>query len=256
MLWSMNYIASSKLLPKTSPSPSAMLRLLWGDFVGLIYPRLCLACQEPLVTGENHLCTGCRAELPYTDFHLLPPDQNPLGRRFWGKLPVRHTLSYLRFVRHGRVQHLLHELKYQGQRDVGTALGQLYGAELHAAGIAADFDLIVPVPLHPKKLAKRGFNQAAAFATGLSDGLKLPANNTALRRTTNTKTQTKKNRAQRWENVATVFEVENAIDIVGRRILVVDDVLTTGATLEACGAVLLAAGAVEVSIATIACADR
>lgn len=233
-----------------------MLRSLAADFVGLIFPRLCLACREPLVTGENHLCTSCRAELPYTDFHLLPPDQNPLGRRFWGKLPIRYALSYLRFVRHGRVQHLLHELKYQGQRDVGTVLGQLYGAELYAAGIAADFDLIVPVPLHPKRLAKRGYNQAAAFATGLSDGLKVPADINSLRRNTNTKTQTKKNRAQRWENVATVFEAVNPMQVVGRRILVVDDVLTTGATLEACGAVLLAAGAAEVSIATIACADR
>ncbi len=231
-----------------------MLVSIWRDFVGLIYPRLCLACREPLVTGETHICTGCRAELPYTDYHRLPPDQNPLARRFWGKLPLRHALSYLRFVRHGRVQHLLHELKYQGQRDVGTALGQLYGAELQAVGLAAAFDLIVPVPLHPRKLAKRGYNQAAAFATGLATGLQLPANNTALRRTTNTKTQTKKNRAQRWQNVAEVFEVENASHLIGRRILLVDDVLTTGATLEACGAVLLAAGVSEVSIATIACA--
>ena len=229
---------------------------LWADFVGLIFPRLCLACREPLLTGETHLCTGCRAELPYTDFHLLPPEQNPLGRRFWGKLPIRHALSYLRFVRHGRVQNLLHELKYQGQRDVGTALGQLYGAELHTAGFAADFDLIVPVPLHPRKLAKRGYNQAAAFAIGLAEGLQLPCSATALRRTTHTSTQTQKNRAERWENVASVFEVESHLAIVGQRVLVVDDVLTTGATLEACGAVLLAAGAVEVSIATIAYADR
>ena len=233
-----------------------MLRSLAADIIGLIYPRLCLACQEPLVTGENHLCTGCRAELPYTDFHRLPPDQNPLGRRFWGKLPIRHALSYLRFVRHGRVQYLLHELKYQGQRDVGTALGQLYGAELYAAGLATDFDLIVPVPLHPRKLAKRGYNQAAAFATGLAEGLKVTASNTALRRTANTNTQTRKNRAERWANVATVFEVENPAATAGKRVLVVDDVLTTGATLEACGAVLLAAGASEISIATIACADR
>ena len=137
---------------------------------------------------------------------------------------------------------------------MGTALGQLYGAELHRAGLAAAFDLIVPVPLHPRKLAKRGYNHAAAFASGLATGLQLPWNATALRRTTHTSTQTQKNRAQRWENVAAVFEVENAQHIIGRRILVVDDVLTTGATLEACGAVLLAAGAAEVSIATIASA--
>lgn len=229
----------------------------WGlDFVGLIFPRLCLACREPLVHGEQHLCTGCRASLPYTDFHRLPPEQNPLGRRFWGKLPVRHTLSYLRFVRHGRVQHLLHELKYYGQRDVGTALGQLYGAELHVAGYATEFDLIVPVPLHPRKLAKRGYNQAAAFAHGLADALQVPWSATGLRRTTHTSTQTRKNRTQRWENVATVFEVESPATVAGRRILVVDDVLTTGATLEACGTVLLAAGATEVSIAAIACVDH
>lgn len=233
-----------------------MLRSLALDFVGLIFPRLCLACREPLVPGEDHLCTGCRAELPYTDCHLLPPDQNPLARRFWGKLPVRHTLSYLRFVRHGRVQRLLHELKYQGQRDVGTALGQLYGAELRAAGFATAFDLVVPVPLHPRKLARRGYNQAAAFANGLAHGLGLPTQATALRRTTHTATQTKKNRAQRWANVATVFEAERPETIAGRRVLLADDVLTTGATLEACGAVLLAAGAAEVSIVTIACADR
>jgi ComF family protein len=231
-----------------------MLGSLWNDFVGLIFPRLCLACREPLVRGESHFCTGCRAELPYTDFHRLPPEQNPLGRRFWGKVPVRHALSYLHFVRHGRVQNLLHELKYQGQRDVGTALGQLYGAELQAAGLATDFDFIVPVPLHPRKLAKRGYNQAAAFADGLAAALQLPSSATALRRTANTKSQTKKDRAQRWNNVATVFEVADPAAIVGQRILVVDDVLTTGATLEACAAALLAAGAREVSLATIACA--
>jgi ComF family protein len=233
-----------------------MLRALLSDFVGLIFPRICLACTEPLARGESHLCTGCRAELPYTDYHRLPPEQNPLGRRFWGKLPLRHALSYLRFLRHGRVQHLLHQLKYQGQREVGRALGQLYGAELHEAGLAADFDLIVPVPLHARKLARRGYNQAAVFAEGLAAGLQLPWSATALRRTAHTASQTRKNRAQRWDNVATVFEVGEATEIEGRRILIVDDVLTTGATLEACGAVLLAGGAREVSIATIACADR
>jgi ComF family protein len=233
-----------------------MLLSLFDDFVGLIFPRVCLACREPLVRGEQHLCTGCRSELPYTDFHLLPPADNPLGRRFWGKLPVQHALSYVRFLRHGRIQHLLHQLKYQGQREVGTVLGQLYGAELLAAGLNTEFDVIVPVPLHPRKLSRRGYNQAAVFAEGLAAGLSLPWSATALRRTIHTATQTKKNRAQRWENVATVFEVGNAAEVSGRRILVVDDVLTTGATLEACGAVLLASGATAISIATIACADR
>ena len=225
-----------------------------SDFWGLIFPRVCLGCQEPLARGEDHLCTGCRAQLPYTDYHLLPAADNPLARRFWGKLPVRHALSYLRFLRRGRVQHLLHQLKYQGQRDVGLALGGWYGHDLRQAGFT--FDLIVPVPLHPRKLAKRGFNQSDPFAEGLAAALSTPWLPNALHRTTHTDSQTRKNRVQRWQNVAEVFEVADVAAIQGKHVLVVDDVLTTGATLEACAAVLLAAGAKEVSIATIACADR
>jgi ComF family protein len=232
-----------------------MLRPLLADLVALFFPRPCLACREPLVAGETHLCTGCRAELPYTDYHLLPPAHNPLARRFWGKLPVHHTLSYLRFLRHGRVQQLLHQLKYQGQIQIGTALGQLYGAELAHAGLGHEFDLIVPVPLHRRKLARRGYNQAEAFATGLAAALPCPSAAHALRRTEHTASQTRKGRAERWQNVASVFEVPEPTQVLDRHILLVDDVLTTGATLEACGAALLAAGARAVSIATIACAE-
>ncbi|GAA4018864.1 ComF family protein [Hymenobacter fastidiosus] len=227
-----------------------------SDFVSLIFPRTCLACVEPLARGEDHICTSCRAQLPYTDYHKLPEPENPLARRFWGKLPVRHALSYLRFLRHGRVQRLLHQLKYQGQSEVGLVLGRWYGAELSSYGLAADFDLIVPVPLHWKKLAKRGFNQADSFAEGLSTGLVVPWRAHALRRTEHTASQTRKTRTERWLNVATVFEVAEPAAVIGQRILLVDDVLTTGATLEACAIVLLAAGCAEVSVATIACADR
>jgi ComF family protein len=232
-----------------------MLRPLLADLAALFFPRQCLACREPLVSGEAHLCTNCRIELPYTDYHLLPPAQNPLARRFWGKLPVHYTLSYLRFLRHGRVQQLLHQLKYQGQSQVGNALGQLYGAELAATELGREFDVIVPVPLHSRKLTRRGYNQAEAFATGLAAALPCPSAAHALRRTEHTASQTRKGRAERWQNVATVFEVAEPQVVLGRHILLVDDVLTTGATLEACGAALLAAGARAVSIATIACAE-
>jgi ComF family protein len=232
-----------------------MLRALLTDFLTLFFPQACLACQDSLVAGEQYLCTTCRAELPYTNYHLLPATQNPLSRRFWGKLPVVHVLSYLRFLQHGRVQHLLHQLKYQGQQDVGKALGQLYGAELATAGLSPEFDLIVPVPLHRRKLARRGYNQADAFAAGLATALPCPWSAAALRRTEHTASQTRKSRTERWQNVATVFEVAYPQEVAGRHILLVDDVLTTGATLEACGAALLAAGARQVSIATIACAE-
>ncbi|TGE21245.1 ComF family protein [Hymenobacter aquaticus] len=233
-----------------------MLPVLFSDFIGLIFPQVCLACSESLARGEDHICTGCRAQLPYTDYHTLPEAHNPIARRFWGKVPVRYALSYLRFLRHGRVQHLLHQLKYQGQREVGQVLGRWFGAELTQQGLNQHFDLIVPVPLHPRKLAKRGFNQSDCFAEGLSTGLQVPWSSAALCRTENTDSQTRKNRAQRWHNVATVFTVADEAVVAGKHVLVVDDVLTTGATLEACVAVLLAAGCREVSIATIACAEQ
>ncbi|TGE26716.1 ComF family protein [Hymenobacter metallicola] len=233
-----------------------MLPAFITDFVGLIFPQTCLACADSLARGEEHICTACRAQLPYTDYHKLAEKENPLARRFWGKVPVQHTLSYLRFLRHGRVQHLLHQLKYQGQREVGQVLGHWYGLELSQQGLQNDFDLIAPVPLHPRKLAKRGFNQSDCFAEGLAQGLNLPWDPSILRRNEHTDSQTKKNRTQRWQNVATVFEVAHPATVAGKRILVVDDVLTTGATLEACALVLLAAGCQHVSIATIACAEQ
>ncbi len=231
-----------------------MIPSFLSDFVSLIFPQVCLACEEPVGRGEEHLCTSCRAQLPYTDYHLLAPGENPLSRRFWGRVPVRHTLSYLRFLRRGRVQHLLHQLKYKEQRDVGLVLGRWYGHELARHNF--QFDLIVPVPLHPKKLAKRGYNQSDPFAEGLAESLHTPWQAAGLRRIEHTDSQTRKNRLERWQNVADVFEVTDPAAMQGKHVLVVDDVLTTGATLEACAAVLLAAGAAEVSFATIACADR
>ncbi|UOQ54047.1 ComF family protein [Hymenobacter cellulosivorans] len=233
-----------------------VLPVFLADLASLVFPETCLACSESLMRGEEHICTQCRAQLPYTDYHKLPANQNPLARRFWGKVPLTHTLSYLRFLRRGRVQHLLHQLKYQGQREVGQTLGRWYGAELTSWGLHNEFDLIVPVPLHPRKLAKRGFNQSDTFAEGLATGLAVPWHATTLRRTEHTDSQTRKNRAQRWQNVATVFEVAEPHTVVGKHVLVVDDVLTTGATLEACAVALLAAGCRAVSIATIACAEH
>lgn len=231
-----------------------MLRALLADCLALFFPQACLACREPLTSGEAHLCTACRVELPYTDFHRFLPEPGPLARRFWGRLPVQHVLSYLHFLRHGRTQQLLHQLKYRGQRHVGYTLGCLYGAELATTSLASEIDLIVPVPLHPRKLARRGYNQAEAFGAGLAEALGHPCRGQALRRTIHTASQTNKSRAERWQNVAAIFEVADSGAVTGRHVLLVDDVLTTGATLEACGQALLTAGARAVSIATIAAA--
>lgn len=233
---------------------------LLADLLALFYPTLCLACDEVLVSGEAEFCTGCRTTLPYLSYHLPSPAEaptdTPLARRFWGKLPVRHTLAYVQFSARGRVQQLLHRLKYENQPDIGRVLGRWFGAELAQAGYAAVFDGLVPVPLHPAKQRRRGYNQAACFAEGLSETLALPVWGSALVKVEQTESQTRKSRVDRWQNVTGGFAAapETAAELVGRRILLVDDVLTTGATLEACATELLAAGVGSVSVATIAAA--
>lgn len=233
---------------------------LFADLLALFYPDLCLACDEPLVSGEQDFCTDCRVKLPYLSYHLPNPtaaaDASPLLRRFWGKVPVRHALAYLRFSSHGRVQRLLHRLKYDDQPEIGITLGRWFGNELAQTGYQAEFDALVPVPMHPAKERRRGYNQAACFAEGLADSLSLPVLKTALQKLDDTASQTRKSRLERWENVGEGFNVPEPAAIASKRLLLVDDVLTTGATLEACATVLLAADAGSVSIATIAAAGE
>lgn len=227
---------------------------IFSNFLNLFYPEICYACTETVGSGEKIVCTDCRLKLPYTNYHLLPEADNPLAMRFFGKIHVEHALAYLTFVRKGRVQNLLHNLKYKDVPEIGNMLGNWYGYELKDAGYADKFDLILPVPLHPDKLKTRGYNQASKFAEGMSKGLEIPWSDKTLIRTTASSTQTKKSRLERWENVESIFAVKNPEEITGKRILLVDDVITTGATLEASGTVLLESGIKHLSIAAIAAA--
>lgn len=225
---------------------------MWQDFLQLIFPEYCLACQGPLERGEKHLCTSCRYSLPR--YNLNQTALPELSQRFWGRLPLSHAWAYLKFSKGSRVQHLLHELKYNNQPEIGQALGRFMGAELASAGFGLDFDLIVPVPLHPDKLKKRGYNQSDVFAEGLGESLATPWSESTLTRTVATATQTRKKRYERWENVGSNFQLTERAEIAGKRILLVDDVVTTGATLEACGQVLLQGNCQSVSLATLAMA--
>ncbi|WP_239022848.1 ComF family protein [Pontibacter mangrovi] len=228
---------------------------MFEDLLSLLFPESCYACSGSLARGEKYICTGCSVKLPYTDFHEHGATElNPLQRRFWGKVPVRFAFSYLYFMPKGRVQRLLHQLKYKGAKELGEHLGQRYGSLLSDHQYNQQFDLIVPVPLHKNKLRRRGYNQAEHFAIGLSQSMEVPYNGKAILRNTHTSTQTRKSRLDRWQNVEQVFEVARPELVLGKHVLLVDDVLTTGATLEACARALLAAGASEVSIATIAAA--
>ena len=229
---------------------SISLNSIVRDFIHLFYPDCCSACANALVKGERVICTECLMELPQTNYHLDPG--NLLRRRLEGRIPLKHVLAFLKFTKNGRIQHLLHNLKYRHQPEIGVALGKLYGHRLNEAGLKLGVDMLVPVPLHATRLRKRGYNQSTKFAEGLAEILKIPVYERALIRKSRTDTQTRKNKLRRWENVSEVFDVVDAQAISGKHILIADDVITTGATVEACGQVLLAKGAGAISIACIA----
>ena len=220
------------------------------DFLSLFFPQFCMGCAGPLVKGEDVLCTHCISELPKTHYHKRI--ENPVMNRLAGRLPIRHGMAFLKFRKGGSVQHLLHQLKYNNHPEIAERLGRAYGRELSQENYGTEFDLIVPVPLHQSRLRHRGYNQSAHFAKGLSEALGVAWNETISIRKQATATQTKMTRAERWENVRHVFSVNTDVGVIQKRILLVDDVITTGATLEACGQHLLDSGCASISIACIA----
>lgn len=220
------------------------------DFISLFYPRYCRGCFNSLVKGEELICTRCMLEMPKSYYHLQR--QNPFYQKFRGRLPVNRVMTLYKFAKGGRVQQLLHALKYRQQPEIGEMLGRVYGQDLIEADYRKTFDLIVPVPLHFARKKLRGYNQSEEFGKGLSRMLEVPCDDTFMKREAMTETQTHKSRLSRWENVSRVFKVTDVNAIAEKRVLLVDDVVTTGATLEACGQALLHAGCRELSIACIA----
>lgn len=222
-----------------------------SDFINLCYPKLCAACHNTLVKHEDDICTACIIHLPKTNYHL--DIENPLNKIFWGRVPIEMVAAYYFFNKGNKVQKLLHELKYKSNKNVGEKIGVLYGYELLNAPIFNTIDYIMPVPLHPKKLKKRGYNQSEWFANGLSQSMNIPVSTNILYRNTDSATQTKKSRFNRWENVAEIFGVKTPELLSNKHILLVDDVITTGATIEACAKILKEHRA-KVSVVSIACA--
>lgn len=223
-----------------------------ADFISLFFPQYCVACNSSLVKGERLVCITCQHKLPKTNSHL--DNTNFVAQKFYGKVRIIHAFAFYRFERRGRVQKILHELKYKNQPELGVLLGQLYGQELKEAGLANKFDIIIPVPLHKSKLRRRGYNQSQKFAEGLASSMEIDVIPNCLKRSRRTETQTRKSRLERWNNVAEIFELNNQDKIRDKKILLVDDVITTGATLEACALELLNGGAKEISVCAIAAA--
>jgi ComF family protein len=218
-----------------------------------IYPRVCVSCEKNILGPENHLCIECLLTIPKTNSHLHPIEL--LERKFWGKLNVKQVYSFLKFSKKGKVQNILHTLKYKNKPELAEYIGKMYANDLMAIQFEEKIDLIIGIPLHKDKQKLRGYNQADAFAKGLSEVLKTPYDEESFVRQTFTISQTKTgSRFKRFKNIEGVFEVKNPENIEGRRIALVDDVLTTGSTLEEAGKVLLAAGCSELYIITIASA--
>jgi ComF family protein len=227
-----------------------MATTVFSDFLSLIYPRICMACGKSLMKYEKCICTFCMYHLPRTDFHK--DHENAVSKLFWGKISIEQAAAFLYFHKKGKVQHLMHQMKYKGKSEIGVYIGKLYGKELLISDWVSTINYIVPVPLHPKKQKIRGYNQSEMFATGLGEALKIPVDIHTLVKTTSTETQTKKSRFSRWENVKEVFAVQNADHFKNKHILLVDDVITTGATIESCVTKLLQTEGIKISIAAMA----
>lgn len=218
--------------------------------VSLIMPRCCPGCDRPLNSTEKHLCTFCIGDLPYT--HAMSDARNPVARLFWGRVELGAAAALLRFQSGGRVQHMLHRLKYKGDRRIGIGLGRMMGEAAKDSPLFAGIDHVMAVPLHRRKERIRGYNQAQLLVNGLCEVWPLQPAGGSLLRVVHTATQTQRGRLERWRNVRTAFEVEDNTVPTGAHVLLIDDVVTTGATLESCAQALLALPGLRVSVLTAA----
>ena len=226
-----------------------VLHHLKESLLHLVFPHVCEGCGTDVLQSDHALCLQCIVALPETRFHLYK--DNPVEKIFWGRVPLVHATAQYYFTKESIMQRLMHSFKYRGDKELGFYLGRLMGRAITASHYYASIDALVPLPLHPSKERRRGFNQAAILCQGLSIEMSIPVIEDAVSRPGRTETQTKKNRVARWQNMEGRFEVHSTSGLEGRHLLLVDDVVTTGATLEACATELLKIPGVSVSIATL-----
>jgi len=220
------------------------------DFISLFYPQICLGCKQPLVKNEKLLCLSCLLNLPQTNFHKLR--DNKIEKIFTGRFPFQKATAFLYFAKGGIVQSILHHLKYKNFPEIGVMMGEITGRQLKKDNFFNDIDFLVPVPLHPNKKKKRGYNQSEVICQGIkkATGTKLSTDN--LVRSTFSETQTRKSRFDRWLNVEKIFAVQNPENFTNKHILLIDDVVTTGSTVEACATKLSTIENIKVSLLTLA----
>lgn len=221
-----------------------------NHLIHLFFPKVCLACSNVLTDNEEFVCTNCRHALPVTNIHFDESDE--VEKVLYGRVKLENATALLRFQKKGIVQQLIHNLKYKGHQEVGQFLGSWLGEELKTIEDYKTIDAVIPVPLHKNKLKKRGFNQVEKFGKQIAESLDVEYVDTVLIKITNTHSQVKKSRLARWNSTDEIFSIQNLDKIQDKHILLVDDLITTGATIEACANQLLKGNNIKISVVTMA----
>jgi len=231
-----------------------LLKTIFSDTLHLFYPHNCSGCGSDLIENNNFLCLKCFNDLPHTNFakHV----NNPVEKIFWGRIPVKAAHSEFYFTKESVIQRLIHRLKYEGDTEIGFYLGQIIGKSILESNRFKEIDGIIPLPLFPEKEKIRGYNQSAVIAKGIASAYQIPVLENCVIRKRYTETQTRKHRTERWENVENSFFVTDPSSLKNKNILLVDDVITTGASLEACGNTILQIENTSLYFATLAIASK
>jgi ComF family protein len=225
---------------------------LWDDFISLLFPRLCCGCGTHLLRNEKLICTECYVSIPRTNYHLTV--ENPVEKLFWGRCNITRASAFSYYTKGSRIRKIIHSLKYKGIREIGTEMGRIYAASLKNSDFLNGIDMIIPVPLHPSRERRRGYNQSDLICEGISEISGIPVRKDILRRVVLSDTQTRRSRYERWLNVDGIFDVAVPLAIEGKHLLIVDDVITTGSTIEACANEILKVKDVKVSVIALAVA--
>ena len=225
-----------------------------NNLVNLFYPFHCMLCEQPLIESEQHICINCLCDLPKTSYHISKG--NSVRDLFAGYSQINEVTAFLFFEKDGTTQRLIHSLKYYGNKTLAEHLGRMAGLELQNHGFYASIESIIPIPLHPKKEKQRGYNQSELIAKGISSVYKCQIDSKVLKRTTYTKSQTRKSVYDRNVNVEKIFEVTDIEHLHGKHVLLVDDVVTTGATVSSCIDALLYVPEIKISIFSLSIAQE
>ena len=223
-------------------------------FLHMLFPHVCTGCGNDIISTHNFLCLSCLNAMPETQFQFFL--SNPVEKSFWGRMPLNAATAQYYFTKESLMQILLHELKYKGNRELGFYLGRLMGEQIIQSERFAGIEALIPLPLYPSRERKRGYNQSELLCCGMADVLMIPVITNAIARNKFTDSQTKKGRVERWKNMEGKFEIMNTDSVCNRHVLLVDDVITTGATMEACGNELLKIPGLSLSIASLCYATQ